>query len=472
MTEPPPAPAQDDNSQWLLQALYTEQTRLREEIGRLQEQVKQSEKQGKDKEEGDEKKQEGKDEKKDEQDKKEKKPPFKQRVTAWVKQHPIWTVVIVIGLIAVLIGGWFLWQSIESDESTDDAQVDGHTDPISPRINGFVIAAYVENTYFVKKGQVLVDLDPRDYLAALEQARANLAQAQAAVRAQQPNVPITTTTQSTAVSTAELALDSAVANVAAAEQTYRSALADLEQAEANATNASAEEERYRLLVGKQEVSREIYDERATTARADNALVQSRRATADAALKSITQAQATLDEARQRAQEAQHNLPRQIAAQRATLNTREANVVAAQAQVDQALLNLQYCKIVAPADGIVGNKTVQVGSQVSPGQEMLAITETNDMWVTANFKETEIRNMHSGQSVTIHVDALSEDFNGYVEALPGGTGAIYSLLPPENATGNYVKVVQRLPVRIRFKKGQPYEDRLRPGMSVEPKVWIK
>lgn len=227
-----------------------------------------------------------------------------------------------------------------------------------------------------------------------------------------------------------------------------------------------------MLVGKQEVSREIYDQRATEARADAALVQSRRATADAALKSITQAQAALDQARQRAAEVQHNLPREIAIQHATVATREANVKSAQAQVDQALLNLQYCKIVAPVDGIVGDKSVQAGSQVSAGQELLAITQTNDIWVTANFKETEIRNMHAGQSVTIHVDALSQDFNGFVENLPGATGAVYSLLPPENATGNYVKVVQRLPVRIRFKKGQPYEERLRPGMSVEPKVWVK
>jgi membrane fusion protein (multidrug efflux system) len=223
---------------------------------------------------------------------------------------------------------------------------------------------------------------------------------------------------------------------------------------------------------KQEVSREIYDQRATQAKAQAAVVQSRRSTADAAQKNILQAQASLDQARQRAKEALSNQPRQIAVQHAQLKTREANVIAAQAQVDQALLNLQYCKVLAPADGIVGDKSVQAGTQVSPGQELLAITQTNDVWVTANFKETEIRNMHSGQSATISVDALSQKFEGYVEALPGGTGAIYSLLPPENATGNYVKVVQRLPVRIRFKKGQPHEERLRPGMSVEPKVWVR
>jgi membrane fusion protein (multidrug efflux system) len=317
-----------------------------------------------------------------------------------------------------------------------------------------------------------VDLDPRDYEVALAEARANLAQAEAGVRAQTPNVPITQTTQETSVATANLAVESAAANVAAAEQTYRSSLADLAQSEANAANATAEEERYRPLVAKQEVSREVYDQRATEARSLSAVVQSRRATADAALKSVTQAQASLAQARRRAEEALHNLPRQIAIQHATLGTREANLKAAKAQVDQALLNLSYCKISAPADGIVGDKSVQAGTQVSPGQEMLAVTQTDDIWVTANFKETQIRNMRPGQSVTIYVDALSQDFEGFVEALPGATGATYSLLPPENATGNYVKVVQRLPVRIRFKTGQAHEERLRPGMSVEPKVWVK
>lgn len=495
MPEPPSSPAPGDpNSQLLLQTLYAEQARLRVELERLraeqerlQEQVKSSEKQDKegeqkqedgDKQEGDQdqdkdkKDQKEKDGEGKQDDKKKDKEPAKEKAKHWTRAHPIATVLIIVGFVILLVAGYFVWQYIESYESTDDAQVDGHTDSISARISGFVIGAYVEDTYYVKKGQVLVDLDPRDYLVALEQARANLAQAEASVRAQTPNVPITTTTQSTAVATSQLAVDSATANVAAAEQSYRSALADLTQAEANAANATAEEERYRQLVVKQEISREIYDERATQARAQAAVVQSRRATADAALKNITQAQAALDQARQRAQEAANNLPREIAIQHATLKTREANVVSAQAQVDQALLNLKYCKILAPADGIVGDKSVQAGTQVSAGQEMLAITQTNDIWVTANFKETEIRNMHAGQSVTIHVDALSQDFNGYVEALPGGTGAIYSLLPPENATGNYVKVVQRLPVRIRFKKGQPYEERLRPGMSVEPKVWIK
>jgi len=350
--------------------------------------------------------------------------------------------------------------------------VDGHTDPISARISGFVLAAYVENTNHVKKGQVLVDLDPRDYKVALAQAQANLAQAIASLNAQSPNVPITQTTQATTVTTSDLSVESAQASLASAEHSYQSALSDLTQTEATAANAAREEERYRQLVGKQEVSKEQYDQQATNARALASSVESRRQTADAARNSVQQARSALDQARKRAEEARQNRPRQIQMQHATLAVRLANVETAKAQVEQASLNLSYCKIVAPDDGIIGDKSVQVGSQVTAGQELLALTQINDIWVTANFKETQTRNIRPGQSVTIHVDSLSQDFDGFVEALPGGTGAIYSLLPPENATGNYVKVVQRLPVRIRFKPNQPHAERLHPGLSVEPKVWIK
>lgn len=465
----------DGNSQLLLRTLYDEQSRLRAELDRLrqgQDQLKsQIEKKPADDSKKDEgEKQDGKNEeqpKKDEQQKE----PAKEKGERWAKAHPIGVILIVVALVAVLIGSYFLSRYLSSYENTDDAQVDGHTDPISARINGFVVAAYVENTHRVKKGQVIVDLDPRDYEVALAQARGNLAQAEANVRAQMPNVPITQTTQSTQVATSDLGVQGAAASLAAGEQTYQSALADLQQAEANAANAAAEEARYRALAAKQEVSREIYDQRATDARAQAALVKARAATADAALKNVTQAQSSLAQSQKRLEEAQHNLPRQVAIQSATLSTRQASIIAAKAQVDQALLNLTYCKVIAPEDGIVGDKSIQVGAQVAPGQEMLAITQTNDIWVTANFKETQIRNMRPGQSVTIHVDALSQDFDGFIEALPGATGATYSLLPPENATGNYVKVVQRLPIRIRFKANQPHAERLAPGMSVEPKVWV-
>ncbi len=378
----------------------------------------------------------------------------------------------MLGIVLLLIVGLLFYRYLTSYETTDDAFVDGHTDPISPRISGFVTAVYVENTYHVKKGQLLAVIDPRDNQIAKENSAAQVSQARAAVAAQEPNISITSTTQSSQVSEAQLNVASAQANVAAAEGRYQSSLADLHQAEANEMNAAREEERYRLLVAKEEVSREQYDQQATNERAQAAVVSSRREIADANAKQILQAQTQVGTAQQQLKEARENLPRQVAVQRANLLQRQAQAQAAQAQADQSELNLEYTRIYAPEDGIIGDKQVQLADQVTAGQELFALTQTNDIWVTANFKETEIAHMYPGQSVTIYVDALKKDFEGWVEALPGGTGAIYSLLPPENATGNYVKVVQRLPVRIRFRPGQPDLNRLAPGMSTVPKVWVK
>jgi membrane fusion protein (multidrug efflux system) len=463
------------------QTLHDEQIRLRTELESLRRQQEELQRQVAQKESSNGNQSGEKSEKKDDGDKQAKngkegkkeepQEPASARARNWVKAHPLAVIFGSIGLVVLLIAGYFLLRYLESYESTDDAEVDGHTDPISSRIMGDVVGVYVENTQHVKKGQVVVDLDPRDYQTALAQARANLVQAEAALRAQSPNVPITTTTQETQVKTSGLDVASAEAALSGAQQSLAAATADLQQAEANASNAQREADRYGQLVGKQEVSREQYDQKVTAARAEEAIVASRRANVDATSKTVEQRLAGVDQARQRYLEAKSNEPRNVAVQHATVATRLANVEAAQAQVAQATLNLQYCKILAPADGVVGDKTVEVGEHVAPGQEMFAITQTNDIWVTANLKETQIRNMRPGQSVTIHVDALSQDFNGYVEGFPGATGATYSLLPPENATGNYVKVVQRLQVRIRFKAGQPHAERLRPGMSVEPKIWV-
>ena len=464
-----PAAGADPHGDFALRMLYDEQTRLRTELDNLRRQQAQK-KSGEDQGAGEDTEEGG--EEKEDKEQKEKKPSIFQRLREWTGQRPLTTGAIVVVFLLLVLATLWLFRYLGSYESTDDAFIEGHTDPISARISGFVTGVYVENTYRVKKGQLLVQLDPRDYQVAREQAIAQVTQAQANVEAQVPNVPITQTTQSTQVTQAEQSVTSAEANVAAAREKYRSAVADLEQAEANEANAAREEERYRLLVVKEEVSKELYDQRATDEKAQAAVVASRKDAAEAAGKQVTEAQAQLRQAQAQLKQAKENLPRQMAAQRATLAERKASAQSAQAQADRAELNLEYTRIYAPEDGIIGDKNVQLADQVSPGQELFALTQTNDIWVTANFKETDTKNMRPGQSVTIHVDALKQDFDGYVEALPGGTGAVYSLLPPENATGNYVKVVQRLPVRIRFKPGQPNEDRLRPGMSVEPKVWVK
>lgn len=474
----------------VLRMLYEEQTRLRTEIDELrkkqdEQESEQTNEKGSDESGGEEKqkgegehkggdkdKQKGDEKEKEKNKDEEQKPPLRERVQTWTREHPKGTVLIVIGFVVLLICAVLIWLYLESYQNTDDAFIDGRTAPISARITGFVTAVYVENTYRVKKGQLLVELDARDYEAAKAQADANLAQAQASLRAQSSNVPITETSQSTAVVNAELSIASSTANLDSSQERYQSAIADLHQAEATEANAAQEAERYRLLAAKEEVSRELYDQRATDERSQVAMVASRKEMVRVAEKAVKQAEASLAQARQQAREARNNSPKQVAVQKETLSMRQASVAAAEAQARQAALNLEYTKIYAPVDGIIGDKQVQVSSQVAPGQEMFALTQTDDIWITANFKETQVRKMHQGQSVTIHVDALGQDFEGYVEALPGASGAVYSLLPPENATGNYVKVVQRLPVRIRFKSGQPGIDRLAPGMSVEPKVWVR
>jgi membrane fusion protein, multidrug efflux system len=408
----------------------------------------------------------------DDKDKDAPKKPFLKRAGSWTKAHPLATVAVLILLVAAFVGAWFLWLYLQSYESTDNAQVDGHVNAISSRISGTVVAVHVENNSSVERGQLAVELDPRDYQVALSQQRANLAQAKANVNAQSPNIAITQLTQSTGVSTADLDVTIARAGYFAEQQQVASALADLTQAEANAANAKAEEIRYRALVDKEEVSREQYDQRLANTRAQIAIVAARRASVEAASKTVEQRTATLEQVTRRAAEARQNSERQVDVQRATGAARDAAAQISRAQVDQAMLNLTYSKIYSPVSGIIGNKTVEVGAQVSVGQELFDVTPTDDIWVTANYKETQLRKMRPGQAVTISVDTLGRDFNGYIEGMPGATGARYSLLPPENATGNYVKVVQRLPVRIRFKPNQDGVAQLRIGMSVEPKVWLK
>ncbi len=400
------------------------------------------------------------------------KPPMRERIARIPREHPVGLAIGLIAVTALLIGGFFLWHYLQSYESTDDAQIDGHLNAIGPRISGTVIGVYTENNRSVLAGQTLIDLDPRDYEVELAQAEGNFAQAQSQLAAENPNVPITETSNVSAVATAQAGVASAEQAVAAAQRDYDSAVAETRQAEATNRKAQADELRYRLLVAKEEVPRELYDERRAAAESGAAAVDAARARAEAARRAIAEQQASLEQARTQLAEARANNPRQLTARRATVSAREAAVKAAAAQVARAKLDLSYCKILAPVAGVIGDKNVEVGQHVQAGEQLLAITQIEDLWVTANFKETQIARMRPGQPVSIHVDAINSDFNGYVQNMPGATGAKYSLLPPENATGNFVKVVQRLPVRIRFKNGQSGLDRLRPGMSVEPKVWLR
>jgi len=375
--------------------------------------------------------------------------------------------VVVVAIVAVI---W--WLNARKYEDTDDAQVEAHLSGIAARIAGTVTAVYFEENQFVQAGQVVADLDPRDAKVALEQARSQLLEAQAQTQAEQPNVPVTEVTNQTTIATSTSDVESAQAGVAGAQRDYDAAVARVAESQANNAKAQADVERYRPLAEKDEIPREQFDQVVANAKALAATVAANQASAQSALKQIDQRRAQLAEAQKRLEQAQQNAPKQLAIRQADIASRQSAAQAARAQLDQAQLNLSYCRITTPVSGIVAKRMAEPGERVSPGQQVLLIAETDDLWVTANFRETQIRRMHPGQGVRIHVDSLSTDFDGYIESMPAATGAVTSLLPPENATGNFVKVVQRLPVRIRFKPNQEGLNRLRPGMSVEPSVRVE
>jgi membrane fusion protein, multidrug efflux system len=417
-----------------------------------------------------EEQQKGRSEEKKEDDKKSE--DKEQKPEEPKKPHPLRKILLIILVLVVVAAGIAYWLYSRQFEDTDDAQVDGHINAITARVSGTVTGVYVEENQFVKAGQVLADLDPRDSKVALAVAQSQLAQAQAQSQAQRPNVPVTETNTRTAIATAAGDVTNAEAAVAAADHNYEAALAKVSESEANSAKAQADVERYRPLAEKDEVPREQFDQVVANAKALAATVAANQATAKAAAREADQARAQLTQAQQRSEESRQNAPRQVEMQKANVAVRQAAIQTARAQLDQARLNLSYVKIQSPVNGIVAKRSAEVGQHVEPGQQVVLITQIDDLWVTANFKETQLRRMSPGQSVRLHVDALKADFDGYVESLPAASGAITSLLPPENATGNFVKVVQRLPVRIRFKSNQNGLDRLRPGMSVEPKVRVE
>jgi membrane fusion protein, multidrug efflux system len=394
-------------------------------------------------------------------------------------------IIAVVGLI-LIVGGFFYYQYTQTYESTDDAQVDCHLVPVASRIQGTVTAVHVEENQFVQAGEVVVEIDPRDFQVAAAQAKAELLQSQADIQAQHPNIPITQTGNETSISTGQAAVqadESAVSvaehDAAAALGRQREAEAQLRQAEANSAKAQADLERYQALVAKDEISRTQFDQIVMMAKAQSAAVDSaqasvevNRAAAQSSARVVDQRRSQLAEARSRLEQSNTNAPQQVAMSRANLRSKEAQAAVANTRVDQALLNISYTNIVAPVAGVVGKRSVEIGSTVQPGQQLFTIAQIGDLWVTANFKETQLRRMHPNQRVEIRVDAFDQTFGGFVESMPGASGSITSLLPPENATGNFVKVVQRLPVRIRFDKNQQGIQRLRPGMSVEPKVWLQ
>ena len=383
---------------------------------------------------------------------------------------PRFRLFLIIGGIVIVVAIFFLWRYLGSYESTDDAQVDGHLNSISARVSGHVSKLLVDDNQMVKAGQVLVEIDPSDYQIALEHARADYDDAVAAASAADVSIPLTSINTGSQISTADAGVLSSEAGIAAARQQFDAANAQLAQSEANNVRAQADLERYQQLVDKQEISKQQYDQAVAASKAQAAEVDAARASASAAKQGINQAQAKLAEAKANARSAQ-TAPQQVAIMRSKADSARAQVAFKKAALDQAQLNLKYAQITAPVTGLVTNRTVEIGQNVSIGQELMKIINLDDIWVTANFKETQLREMRPGQPVTIHVDATGKDYNGKVQSISGSSGSLASLLPPENATGNYVKVVQRIPVKITFDPGETSEHTLRPGMSVEPKVRI-
>ena len=380
----------------------------------------------------------------------------------------IFVVLLVLAAAAVAI--W--WHSTYS-EDTDDAQVNGHLIQVSSRITGQVIKVDVAENQLVKAGDTIAELDPKDFDVAVENAQAQLAAAQANAAAANVNVPITSINTGSNLRSASADVSGADATVEQAEQQLLAATAQVAQAQAGLTKAEADLARYQPLVEKDVISKQQFDAAVAARDGAKAALNNAQAGERAARDGVRVAHDRASQAQASLKSAETG-PQQVAVQSARAKAAAAQVEQAQAQLDQAELNLSYCKIVAPANGIVTRKSVEIDQNVAAGQNLLTLVSLDDLWITANFKETQLKHMSAGEPVEIEVDATGKTYHGKVTQIGGATGSVLSLFPPENATGNYVKVVQRVPVRIDFtdlKNDDPKQE-LRPGLSVEPKVRVK
>src|SRR3984957_7283698 len=393
----------------------------------------------------------------------EKKSPSK-RVSRW----------ILIEFVAVALAGASMWWlHSQNYETTDDAQIEGHLDLVSTRISGTVtyINPQVEDTHFVEAGTLLLELDPRDYAAELEHAKANLDTSSAEARSAQVTVPIIDATAFGQLHSAEAAKEQALASVESEQANLVAAQHKLQQDQAIHARAERDRIRYQALVEKREISRSDYDARETEATAAAQAVESDHADITSREQKIAEARSLVVQ-REAQIEAARIAPQQVTDARAKSDSAGGHLEQARADLHTAQLNLSYTRILAPVSGVIGRKTVELGHRIQPGQSLLAIVPLDDIWITANFKETQLKHMRPNQAVTIRVDTFERDYKGKVKSLPGAAGPLFSLFPPENATGNYVKVVERFPVRIRLDKDQDQEHMLRPGMSVEPTVDVR
>jgi membrane fusion protein (multidrug efflux system) len=378
--------------------------------------------------------------------------------------------IIVGSLIVLAVAGVFLWHYLSGFESTDDAQVDVHLYPVSARISGYVQKVDVEDNQWVDEGSTLVEIDPKDYEVALARAQATLGTSEAEAKSSNIDVPITSVDTTSQLKFTSSDIQNAQAAIQATEKQAAAAHARVLEAQAENVKTQDDVTRYRLLLAKEEVPKQVYDHAYAAAATDVAAISAAEADEAAALQAVQEAHSRLTEAEARYEDAQAG-PQRVDSTRAKALSALADVKQKTAAVEQAQLNLGYTKIFAPVTGEVTKKVV-VGLNVDPGEQLLTVVPLDQVWITANFKETQLKHMRVGQKASIELDSNGRTYNGHVDSIAGATGPIFSLLPPENATGNYVKIVQRVPVKIVLEPGENRDHQLRPGMNVEAKVYLR
>jgi membrane fusion protein (multidrug efflux system) len=378
--------------------------------------------------------------------------------------------IVVAAVVVVLVGGISLWHYFSGFESTDDAQVDVHLYPVSARIAGYVQAVHVGDNQYVQEGATLVEIDPEDYQVAVAKAQANLETAEASARALNIDVPISSVDTGSQLKFTSSDIENAKSAIAAGEKRVTAAQARIREAEEQDLKAQDDVHRYHLLLAKDEVPKQTYDYAVAAAQTETAAVAAASAEEAAAEQDVAEARSRLIEAVARNESAQAG-PQRVASTRARALSAVADVAQKTAELEQAKLNLGYTRILAPVTGEV-NKKVVVGLNVDPGEQMLTVVPLDQVWITANFKETQLKHMRVGQKAKIDLDSNGRTYNGHVDSIAGATGPLFSLLPPENATGNYVKIVQRVPVKIVLEPGENQDHQLRPGMNVEAKVYLR
>lgn len=391
-------------------------------------------------------------------------------IPAYPKRRSHKRLILVGGAVVLVIIGVLLWIYFSGFESTDDAQVDVHLYPVSARISGYIQKVNVDDNQWVQEGYTLVEIDPKDYEVALARAQAALENAEAAAESLNIDVPVSSVDSSSQLKFTSSDIQNAQAAVQAAEKEAAAAHDRLLEAQAENVKAQEDVDRYRLLLAKDEIPKQIYDHAYAAATSDLAAVSAAEASEAAAQQAVQESHSRLLEAEARYEDAQAG-PQRVASTRAKALAAVADIRQKRAALDQAQLNLGYTKIYAPVTGEVTKKVV-VGLNVDPGEQMLTVVPLDQVWITANFKETQLKHMRVGQKAEIHLDSNGRDYKGHVDSIAGATGPLFSLLPPENATGNYVKIVQRVPVKIVLEPGENRDHQLRPGMNVEATVYLR